>query len=261
MNLKPYLIWLTLLFSIFEHGHAQNLELMRTFWSDFRGNIGNKEIVLSLWPDSSNMVKGNYCDLTNGIHKVEVRGMVIGSTIELTEFENGEAVGYFSGVFKEEFDGKTYLGSYYIGVWSNHSKTVSMPFKLFYETSSGGSYEHRYMDLYGTNEMVETFIKKIKDAIVEDNRIWLANNMDYPIKVSVAKKDLLEVANEAQFMELYDKIFPLAYREEVKSYRTCNLFVQSNGVMFGKGEIWVRNKQGSTTENIKYAIAEIHAYF
>lgn len=259
MKRKLVLVITTGFLSLMVNG--QQLDLMKTFWSDFKGSLGDSQIVMTLWADENDKIKGNYCDLKGSFHKIELKGTSTESRIVLDVLKGNAKVGHFSGSFTEKFDDRNFLGAFYEGVFTDYASGNTFPFQLLHERSSGGTFEHRYMDLFASNEEVETFVQKIKSALLENDMYWLADNLNYPIKVSVAKDKMVTIATRSRFLELYGKIFPPTYLNAVKDYATCNLWVQSNGVAFGKGELWIHNKNGSTVENYSIAIKEIHAYF
>lgn len=259
INAKKILQFVVVLFAI--HINGQQVELMEGFWSDFEGKLGEDTITMTLYPDKNNQIQGNYCNESKNLHKIVLSGAVIDTFIVLETLDVNNQIITFHGQLKEAYQEKEYLGTFYSGTVTNNTTGNTQPFRLAHNRSSGGTLEHRYMDLFATNDEVDAFVGKMKTAILQKNKKWLAQHLNYPIEASVSKGNIKNIVDERMFIANFDVIFPEAFLLRAKTYPTCNLWVQSNGAAFGNGEIWIHNKNGSRPEAYYLAIKEIHAYF
>ena len=237
-----FIIWTTL---------CQAFELDTNQWSDFEGTIGKAKIQLSLYRFENGQIKGNYY-YKKYENKIQLIGQITGNQIEITEYLNYKPNGHFSGkVFTNDADR-------FEGIWTDGSNTKSSEFKLTLQSICGNTYEHRYSDLYGTNDDVENFIKHTKTSILKNDKEWIANHIKYPLKTTLNKTKPITIKDKKQLLDNFDFIFHQNFKDEIKLFSSYNLFCNYQGVMFGSGQIWITNKPNSTSNKYDYIIKAIN---
>jgi hypothetical protein len=91
------------------------------------------------------------------------------------------------------------------------------------------------------------FFKDIKTAIETDNREWLANNISWPLVVSLKRvKGWIENKNE--FLKYYDQIVTAKVKTAVRKQKPEELFKNYQGVMIGNGDIWFSEQYAPRTQ-------------
>jgi len=246
--MKKHIILIFLLFavSIF----CQAFEFDTNKWTDFEGTLGNAKIQLSIYRLDNGQLKGNYC-YKKYESKIQLTGQMTGDKIEITEFLNGKPNGHFEGkVFTDNLDR-------FEGTWTDSSKTKSVEFKLTLQSICGSDYSHRYSDFYGTDDDVEKFMKYIKTSILNGDKEWIANHVRYPIKTTIKEK-AITIKTKAQLIENFDQIFHQEFKDMIKSFCTCNMFSNYQGVMLGNGQIWINNKPNSKDDKFDFEITAIN---
>lgn len=227
-------------------------KLNKELWSIFSGELDGEEIVMSLFPDTSDGVRGDYFDKESET-KIPLSGNIQGDSIFLKGYDDVTTV-----LFKGKLIDKD--GNYYQGIFRILPDGKEVFFKLMHTGGTGGTFEHRYTDLYGTTEEVEQFVKSMKQAVLTKNTEWLSTHIDYPINVAVGPNKIVKITSSKEFVDNAHRIFSASFREFIRSYRTKGLWHNHYGVSFGRGEIFIQNKKGSTPENYGYAIKEIYGY-
>ncbi|NQX55772.1 hypothetical protein HQN86_19275 [Pedobacter panaciterrae] len=224
---KISLLFILVMLSI---SFAQALEIGPNHWVDFTGKLGNSDVQLSIYRFSNGTLKGNYC-YKKFEKKIPLTGKINGDVIELTEMVNGRANGIFTGkVFTDDKDR-------FEGVWTNSDKTKSYDLKLTLCSIVSGSENHRYGS-FATDSEVENFMKKAKDAILENDRQWLISRIKYPINVTLNHKRIA-IKSQKQMSVNFSQIFHAEFKRKIKDACTCNMFTNYRGTMLGAGEIWI----------------------
>lgn len=90
----------------------------------------------------------------------------------------------------------------------------------------------------GDHAVYKEAIEAIQFAIAEGDATGVAAWVAYPITVPVAGEDVV-IENEAQFIERYDGFMTDDIVEAVATQDYEDLFVNSDGVMFGNGQLWI----------------------
>lgn len=135
------------------------------------------------------------------------------------------------------------------GTWSRPDGSESKKFRVLldnatYRPQGKGRY---YVAGFDDDRAVESFAQKFWKAVVSKDREKVAGMVAYPVKVTIAGKDV-EIKNKAALIKNYDHIFNKDFYERVKSAVPHNLFAKASGVMLGdKGEIWL----GSENDSVK----------
>jgi hypothetical protein len=228
------------------------LDLEKNWWYDFDGKIGQAKISLSLYVLDNGELTGNYCYQTYET-KILLTGHINGNEIELKELINGKTNGYFDGkVFTDTRDR-------FEGVWTDSSKNKNIEFKLTLTSALPSSrIDHRYSFVHGEDSDVESFMKLVKRSVLNKDKLWIANNTEYPISLRLNNDKAVTINNSQQLIDNFDQIFTDRFIEKLKSTCTCNLFCNYRGVMLGNGIIWIYDKTYSNSSNYNYVIITIN---
>jgi hypothetical protein len=232
--------------------HGQALKLDKNRWYDFEGKLGKSEIRLSIYLQDNGQLKGNYCYKMYET-KIQLSGRITGDKIELTEFLNGKPNGYFSGRIYTDNDDR------FEGSWTSNSKTKSITFKTTLSSAcASDSFDKRYAGFYGSDDDVENFMKLVKSSVLNGDKEWIANHISYPIKTNIFKNKAITIKNKRQLIAHFDQIFHQEFKDMIKSFCVCNMFNNYQGVMLGRGQIWVNNQPDSSEEKFNYTITAIN---
>jgi hypothetical protein len=106
---------------------------------------------------------------------------------------------------------------------------------------TAGTADKRYSHIVGSDAAVEEFVSDVKKAVAKGDKIWLANNLFYPLKVRISEKLALNLKSKNQFLLQFDKIFTADFKSAVSKTYSHNHFNNYQGVMIGNGEIWINN--------------------
>jgi len=211
-----------------------SLDLELNQWYDFTGKLDNKSIQLSFYTLKSGKLIGSFCSITNE-PKVLLSGNVIGNEIYLTASLNGKITDELSGkIFTDDQDRLEVS-------WRKMPNGVKSIFKAVLSSVTAGTEGKRYSHIVGSDAAVEEFVSDAKKAISKGDKIWLAANLFYPIKVRISEKSSVVLKNKNQFLLQYDKIFTTAFKSKLNNTFSHNLFNNYQGVMIGNGEIWINN--------------------
>ncbi|MDP4579391.1 MAG: hypothetical protein NWS66_05780 [Saprospiraceae bacterium] len=211
-----------------------SLDLELNQWYDFTGKLDNKSIQLSFYTLKSGKLIGSFCSITNE-PKVLLSGNVIGNEIYLTASLNGKTTDELSGkIFTDDQDRLEVS-------WRKMPNGVKSIFKAVLSSVTAGTEGKRYSHIVGSDAAVEEFVYDAKKAISKGDKIWLAANLFYPIKVRISEKSSVVLKNKNQFLLQYDKIFTTAFKSKLNNTFSHNLFNNYQGVMIGNGEIWINN--------------------
>jgi hypothetical protein len=211
-----------------------SLDLELNQWYDFTGKLDNKSIQLSFYTLKSGKLIGSFCSITNE-PKVLLSGNVVGNEIYLTASLNGKITDELSGkIFTDDQDRLEVS-------WRKMPNGVKSIFKAVLSSVTAGTEGKRYSHIVGSDAAVEEFVSDAKKAISKGDKIWLAANLFYPIKVRISEKSSVVLKNKNQFLLQYDKIFTTAFKSKLNNTFSHNLFNNYQGVMIGNGEIWINN--------------------
>jgi hypothetical protein len=229
---------------------SQALTLEKNMWHDFEGKIGNSEIQLSIYISNDGHVNGNYC-YKKFEKKIFISGTINNDLFEFTELIEDNPNGYLKGSIST-------IGNIKLeGTWTNFERTKYLNLNVQHYASCGGTLEHRYMDLFGTDEEVETFMKHVKKSILNNDKEWLSNQVNFPITINTEKKKLTLI-NKSQFIQNFEIIFSEEFKLKIKSFCICNLFNNNKGSMIGNGEIWINNSSNSKKNKYEFRITAIN---
>jgi hypothetical protein len=225
--------------------HAQLLEV--NSWNTFDGSIGSNSSHLSLYLFEDSTIKGNYVLKDNG-KKISVTGHLKPNALFLAEVKNE----------KSSFKGNiSTIHDRFEGTRTDSQKKETIPFTFQLSSITGGSYDQRYSDIYGTDDEVEAFMKKVKNAILTDNKQWVADHVQYPLRHVLSKK-YPPINNKKLLMKYYDQIFSKQFKGKIKHAVTTNLFNKDSAAMLANGEIWIGNTTKSTEDKYSLIIVAIN---
>lgn len=211
-----------------------SLDLELNQWYDFTGKLGDKSIKLSFYTLKAGKLIGSYCSTANE-PKVLLSGNVKGNEIYLTASLNGKITDELIGkIFTDDQDRLEVS-------WQKMPRGVKSIFKSVLLSVTAGTESKRYSHIVGSDSAVEEFVSDAKKAISKGDKIWLAANLFYPLKVRISEKSSVVLKNKNQFLLQYDKIFTTAFKSKLNNTFSHNLFNNYQGVMIGDGEIWINN--------------------
>lgn len=216
-------------------------------WNNLEGKLGNSDIQMSLYLFKNGDLKGNYI-LKYVSTKIVVTGTKKGNAVSLTE--------QISGQPPRSFVGKI-LSDTLVGTWTDIAPRPALHFALRLISSTAGSFEHRYKDLFGTTEDVEQFVQTARSAILSNNKDWVTDHTSYPLKHLVGK-GFNGIGNKEQLIQHFSQIFNKEFKDKIRRAYTTNLFVKNGSVMLGNGELWISNKPGSTKDQFDFTIIAIN---
>ena len=216
-------------------------------WNNFEGKLGTSDIQMSLYLFKNGDLKGNYI-VKYVSTKILLAGTKKENAISLAEQISGQPVRSFAGKIKSDT---------LMGTWIDLAPRPALHFFLHHVSSTSGSFEHRYTDMFGTTENVEQFVQNARSAILSNNKDWIADHIRYPLK-HLTGNGFNGITNKQQMIRHFSQIFTKEYKEKIAHDYTTNLFVKNGSVMLGNGELWITNKTGSTKDQFDYTIIAIN---
>jgi len=216
---------------------VKDTSLTKNIWHDYDGTLGTHPIQMSFYLFSNDSIKGNYAYKKNA-QKIAIIGKMVKGQVIATEMVDGNPNGYFKSV-----KWQTYSSNICEGTWTNADNTKSYEFKLSPLGESGTSYLHRYPDV-SSDAILENFMKKVKFSVAAGNKVWLADNISYPITVHTydtagTSTGTLKIKDKESFLKNYSAIFTAAFKEKLLYDMPFDLFGNYLGYMLGNGDIWV----------------------
>lgn len=91
---------------------------------------------------------------------------------------------------------------------------------------------------------VESFLHDLQEAVSKNERAKVASIIAYPIKVRVGRHREI-IRKKSDLLKRYDSVFNQKVKEALGKQKVSDLFVNSQGVMVGDGEIWFNQMAGS----------------
>jgi len=218
-------------------------------WNTLQGKMGSSDMQMALYLFKDGSLKGNYILKYTGV-KTELAGTQIGKTVVLKEVVRNTPWGTFKGTVGDS-------ANKFSGSWTDSGATQMLAFNLKLVASTMTSYEIRYPGLFGTQEDVESFVKKAVTAILINDKDWLGDHIRFPLRY-ISGKGFTGIADKQQMIRHYDEMFTHQYKDKIKQAYTSNLFTKNGEVMLGTGEIWVGNSPGSTKDKNRFQIVAIN---
>jgi len=91
----------------------------------------------------------------------------------------------------------------------------------------------------GDHNQYRAVFSAFKQAVADHDAAKVAELIDYPLRVTIGGKKS-RVGSAKEFLARYAQIMTPAIQDVVTQQRYADLFVNSAGVMFGNGEVWLR---------------------
>lgn len=216
-------------------GQSADTSYAKNIWHNYNGKIGSTPIYMSLYFFQNGDIKGYYV-YTKYDNKIPVAGQYMNNQVTLTETVNGQPNGYFKSTRWDSYSSNNCAGT-----WTDATHKKTIEFTMQSEGTGGSSYEHKYPD-FTSDDILENFMKQVKESILSGNAEWIASNIQYPIKVNVSTgtSARVTITSKQQFIEKSALIFNEAYKTKIKNDVPYDIFGNYQGYMLGSGEIWVR---------------------
>lgn len=228
-----------------------SLDLEINQWYDFTGKLNDKSIKLSFYTLKAGKLIGSYCSIANE-PKVLLSGNVKGNEIYFTASLNGKITDELTGkIFTDDMDRLEVT-------WHKMPNGEKIIFKSVLLSVITGTSAKRYTHVLGSDAAVEQFVANVKKAISKGDKIWLADNLFYPLKVRISEKLVLNLKTKNQFLLQYDKIFTVEFKSALSKTFSHNHFNNYQGVMIGDGEIWINNALNGTEAKPQFQIVTIN---
>jgi len=228
-----------------------SLDLELNQWYDFTGKLNDKSIKLSFYTLKAGKLIGSYCSTANE-PKVLLSGNVRGNEIYLTATLNGKITSELIGkIFTDDMDRLEVT-------WRKVPGDLKSDFKSVLLSVTSGTEGKRYAHVLGSDAAVEQFVSDVKKAVLKGDKIWLAANLFYPLKVRISEKFNLNLKNKNQFLLQYDKIFTADFKSALSETFSHNHFNNYQGVMIGDGEIWINNALNATEAKPMFQIITLN---
>ena len=105
-------------------------------------------------------------------------------------------------------------------------------------------------DIAGTHLTdVTTFLSQIKQAVKAKNPQSITHLISFPLRVNQGSRLHTLIKTPLQFIKNYHQIFTAKIIRIIGQQEIEKLFVNSQGIMFGQGELWIR-----ATDHSKYPL-------
>jgi hypothetical protein len=90
----------------------------------------------------------------------------------------------------------------------------------------------------GNHVKVQTLLTDLQRSVSQHNAAAVAALVHYPIKVNPGKHPIT-IKNPKEFIKDYDRIITPDIADAIYKQKYDALFVNSQGVMIGDGEVWI----------------------
>ena len=220
-------------------------------WNDYKGQMFNKTVYFSVYPDDENVMVGNYF-FAGTEEKISLQGSWNKDSIVLKSFKNDKIYGWFRAKLNAETNHDL------SGTFVNLKGDSSTKFTFKFTAICAGDFKNRYSFLYGTDNELEAFAGKIKLALQTNDKTWLSSVIQYPIQVEPEPGKPFLIRSRQQFVEQYHKLFDIGFKEKILAEPFINLNANAECVKIGDGLIWIYNTKKSNEEKYEYCIIKIN---
>ena len=232
----PLFLFLLFFTSFVLLGNAQINKIVQPgFWANLEGNMDGEYLHMSLFLDEpNNKIIGSFCMAKRNTVYPLVGRLISNDSILFRSI--GETIPQltFAGNFWEDANGFYFIQ----GTATKDTSNDIKPFKIKHMQSSFGSALRRYGEFKQTTEEVESFMQRTKEALLQGDSIFIANNLRYPITFIVNSKKL-PISRPKEFLVHFKDIVTPKLKRALQKYHTHHLFGNHSGAMFGNGEIWI----------------------
>lgn len=129
--------------------------------------------------------------------------------------------------------------------------------RMHQKSIQGKIYADRQNSVYDpdmSNEFIEAYLNKLKDAVKKNDIDKIADLISYPCRLNRYIKNINDehslINNKKEFKKLYKHIFSKSLKKLILKTTIDDLFVSFNyGFMIGRGEIWFDPARGITVFN------------
>ncbi len=96
---------------------------------------------------------------------------------------------------------------------------------------------------------VEAFFLELKEAVSKDDQSKVADMINYPLNVN-GRGHKEVIRKKSDLLKRYQSVFTPQVKVALSKQEVSDLFVNSQGVMIGNGEIWFNQIFGSNNIRI-----------
>jgi beta-lactamase regulating signal transducer with metallopeptidase domain len=205
--------------------------------SVFDGNIGEQSISMAIYRDGDQLT-ASYITQNDEDSEIHLQGAIDINTASFTLYSEGNSI-IFKGTLKPD----TSEGELLEGTYTSSKNEEENAFTLALSHGIGNTYETRYPLTESNTEDVETFARKIKSYVKDNNKKSLAELIAYPISVSINGAKV-SISKEEEFEQNYDDIMNAELKGRISKSYTKYMFSNYMGIMLGNGEVWFENWEG-----------------
>lgn len=108
---------------------------------------------------------------------------------------------------------------------------------LFSAPCASGSARIAQASIYSITPRDAEFLDALKDAILRDNRAWVAERISYPLRVN-GEGGAREIRDASELLENFERVFTGKVRSAILAQDAARLFRNWSGMMIGNGEVW-----------------------
>lgn len=191
-----------------------------------------------------NEVKAIYVD-NSCDSKYYLEGSIKDKVLTLTQYSNGKICGNFIGrIVKDRSpDNHPYVPCFpfYFGTPTDNVTGLTKSFKITVEVQPGFMLKVMGHDTTGRDNEQETFIKKVKNAVLNGDKEWFADHVKYPFYFGVddAAPRGIKMSNKQELIKNFDKYFTPAFKETAQGICPYGNVMHDKGIDIGT--MWVTN--------------------
>lgn len=106
----------------------------------------------------------------------------------------------------------------------------------------------------------ENSFRALQAAVAANDKVKMMGFILYPLRVNgwlgdESGKNTAQFSNRSEVLENFDEIFTVQIKEAILKQKVESLFVNWQGVMVGKGEVWL---SGSDKSPARYGIIAVN---
>jgi hypothetical protein len=205
-------------------------------WHTYDGTLNNQKVRLSIFPNHTKNEFAGYYSAIDKPLKVYVDGYYYKGYILFRERNKKD--GFYTGLYNDK---KSTL----IGSGKIDGKEIL--FDLTLSSITGGLRNNMYWEVSDDDNIVESFMQKVKDNILSKNAEWLSNNICYPITIFFSHTKTIKLQNKLQFMQNAGKILSEKFTNLIKAQPTFSLFAKNGAVYLGGGLVIIGKKSSNSS--------------
>jgi hypothetical protein len=104
-----------------------------------------------------------------------------------------------------------------------------------------------------TQSAAKDFLARLQSAVTKNNKQDIAKLTQFPLRINQHGKSSF-VKSKAEFIANYPTIFTKKIKQVIAKQQLQNLFVNSQGVMLGNGEVWARPADPAKSQALKVIV-------